>query len=327
MSELRPSVPPLLRLGDCHVARPLDGPLERPFAYLLGGLPQASSSPDLVVRSRWVERVSRRDAAPLPAEREIFADDARGRLDHSGAWLESDTLYAQLSADAAVLRFDAIREERPPNYDAAFLLFAIGLHARGWTHLHAGGVELPDGRVAVVAGGTGDGKSTTVLSLALHGCAWGTDDACFVRPAREGVEVAFVPRVFQLRPRTVEAFPALEPLLVDVAWRYGARRALDPLAIPGTRSICAAERVDVLVLPRVTRTPTTGWRTVDAAEAMMRLLPNIPYASIDGIAEPERVLDVAARLAGTGAIIELQLGWDALEEPAVVLRTLEQALR
>ncbi len=325
MRDLRRQTPARVCVGDQVIELPRSGPLERTFAYLLGALPETASAADVVVTSRWVEHTTRRDAPALPPEREIFADDARGRLDDTGAWLESETLVAQVGSDWASLRFEAMREDRPPNYDAAFLLFCIALHARGWTHLHAGGVTLPDGRTAVVAGGTGDGKSTTVLSLALHGCSWGTDDACFVRSSGGGVEASFIPRVFQLRPRTVEAFPALEPLLVDLEWRYGTRRALDPLELHATAPVTAVRPVDLVVLPRVTRTPTTAWRVVDPGEAVMRLLPNMPYASIDGLPEPTRVLDAASALASARAV-ELQLGWDALERPGIVLETLLRAV-
>ena len=304
----------VVEVGGIAVEAPANGPIAPAFERLLGALPDTTAAPAIRVRSSWATSLPARPA-PDASRSGIFADDATGEVGANGAWLQSATLHARLDPAFRTLTVDAIDDGRPVNYDAAFLLFAIAMHVHGWTHVHGGGVELPDGRRVLLAGESGDGKTTTVLSLLLHGCAWGTDDCCFIHPGQGAPIAAFIPRVFHLRERTIEAFPALAPHLQTHAWRHGTRRALDPRSLPDTRMVNYVAPVDLVVLPRVTHTPTTTCAVLDAGDAMGRLLMASPYATIARLPDAQRAIDVLAALASHARCLDLALGWDALESP------------
>lgn len=311
-------------VGTVAVALSNTGPLAPAFERLLGALPATAQPPQLTVRSQWVRTLPPRPASDARRSG-IFADDATGEVGDNGAWLQSPTLHAVVDPVFATLDVYAIDDGRPVNYDAAFLLFAIAMHVHGWTHVHAGGVELPDGRRAVLAGGSGDGKTTSVLSLLLHGCGWGTDDCCFVQSTAPRPTIAFVPRVFHLRPRTIEAFPAIAPHIVTHAWRHGTRQAFDPRTVEGTRMVIDPRPADLLVFPRVAHEPRTEHRALDPGEAVGRLLMASPYATIAALPDAQRAMDVLAALASHATCVELALGWDALDAPERVLAALANA--
>lgn len=79
--------------------------------------------------------------------------------------------------------------------------------------VHAAGLTLPDGRVALIFGRSGAGKTTSTLALAAGGLGLCSDDAmaCSVtgdRPTAWGL-----PRSLKVHRRTAEMLPWVQPLL------------------------------------------------------------------------------------------------------------------
>ena len=84
-----------------------------------------------------------------------------------------------------------------------------GLHRRGLFAIHAGAVAGPAGAV-IVAGQSGQGKSTLVLGLARRGWALLSDELALLDPSHRLVHP--YPRAIHVRPGTVALIPELAPL-------------------------------------------------------------------------------------------------------------------
>ncbi len=83
-----------------------------------------------------------------------------------------------------------------------------GLHGRGLYAVHAGAVTGPTGAL-LVAGRSGQGKSSLVLGLVRQGYALLSDELALLD--RDG-QVHPYPRAVHVRPGTVELIPELSPL-------------------------------------------------------------------------------------------------------------------
>ncbi len=84
-----------------------------------------------------------------------------------------------------------------------------GLHRQGLFAIHAGAVAGPAGAV-IVAGRSGQGKSTLVLGLARRGWALLSDELALLDPSERLVHP--YPRAIHVRPATVDLIPELAPL-------------------------------------------------------------------------------------------------------------------
>jgi hypothetical protein len=80
-----------------------------------------------------------------------------------------------------------------------------GLHARGLISIHSAAVATPGG-ILVIAGASGQGKSTLALGLAHRGFGLLSDELAIVD--RDGVVLPY-PRSVHVRPATLDLIPAL----------------------------------------------------------------------------------------------------------------------
>ena len=80
-----------------------------------------------------------------------------------------------------------------------------GLHARGFISVHAASVATPGG-ILVVAGASGQGKSTLALGLAHRGFGLLSDELAIID--RDGSVLPY-PRSVHVRPATLDLIPAL----------------------------------------------------------------------------------------------------------------------
>jgi hypothetical protein len=114
----------------------------------------------------------------------------------------------------------------------------------GWVRLHAGLVELADGRRVLLLGPSGAGKTTLLLRLLFDGAAVQTDENVLVRAGR----ALAVPRPFRIDGAVDELLPelTLAPLLPTLP--NGGGRLLDPGAVGRPWRIDAGGVDDVVLL-------------------------------------------------------------------------------
>lgn len=79
--------------------------------------------------------------------------------------------------------------------------------------LHAAGLTLPDGRVALIFGRSGAGKTTSTLALAAGGLGLCSDDAMACSTAGDRPTAWGMPRSLKVHRRTAEMLPWVQPLL------------------------------------------------------------------------------------------------------------------
>ena len=136
------------------------------------------------------------------------------------------------------------------------------LERQGWHPIHAGGVALPAG-IAVLAGASGVGKSTTVTGLATTAGARLLSDTFLLH---RGADVSAVPEPLLLDTRSRAWLGEEARLLQRVPHRYCLGR--EGYHLPSDR-LCAGGRVRVLLFPH--RAPAHDVRRLPVDHARGRL--------------------------------------------------------
>jgi hypothetical protein len=143
----------------------------------------------------------------------------------------------------------------------------------GMYSLHAAGLAL--GRCGVVlAGGTGDGKSTMSIALLRAGFEFQGDDMLFLRETHAGVTVLGFPDEIDLTENTVQLFPELQWIFEQPkprGWRKWSVRVED--LYPGVTTLTAEPRA--LVITRVAHSDKSRLVPIRADEALIDLAPNV----------------------------------------------------
>jgi hypothetical protein len=157
-----------------------------------------------------------------------------------------------------------------------------GLHGRGLTAIHAAAVATPSG-ILVLAGASGQGKSTLALGLAHRGFGLLSDELAIVD--RDGTVFPY-PRSVHVRPATLDLIPALE-FLADrprLTLGGGSEWALTPAELrdrwggtpPATGPLAA-----ILLLDGVPGTSMPALTSVSPAIASLELARSSWAASVD----------------------------------------------
>ena len=124
---------------------------------------------------------------------------ARLRVERTGSeWLVSGGTAAPRTCDSA----DVASIE---TLDRLVDTVQRGLHAGGRISIHSAALATPRG-ILVVAGASGQGKSTLALGLAHRGYGLLSDELAIVEP--DGTVLPY-PRSVHVRPDTIELIPAL----------------------------------------------------------------------------------------------------------------------
>ncbi len=290
------------------------------FGPLVAGLPDVDPErpADLDLDLRLATR-----PAPRPrGESAFFADEIVGFTDDGSTRIwDGWSLLTVGKTDGRIrgeVHAESLRD--PHRFSTLPLLMAlsVGLRGLGLFQLHAAALRLDDFLV-LVAGDSGAGKTTTALSLAVAGAAWGGDDTVFLHAdGAGGAAIACVPRSFHLRAQTVRAFPSLEehatlrPDGAEERWDLDPRRAFPD------RGFLRAGTPDILVFPTVTTQPHTQTRRLSQAEAAGRLIPAGAFVVVDGIVGAPEQMALFGAMASAARAVSLELGGDALRDPSVV---------
>ena len=291
---------------------------------LLGALPpdDAPGPPDL--------RLLLRKSPPLPrptGPRRLHHGILDCHADADDLVLWDGHSLARVAAGGALVEVDVAEESLRDGYVFAHVLLLVSLvlalRWRGLFHLHAGALVAPDGRGILVAGGAGAGKSTLTLALVEAGCAYLGDDAVFLSTRDGETVVLALPRPFHVTPGTAAAFPRVGALLSD-RLPTGEKRRLDPrLAWPG-RERTSMGPPSLLLLPRVSGSPTTVVERLSSAEAMGALIESSTYVVVDGLPGATEHLDVLRRVSDGVAAFRVESGTDLMREPGA---TVDRVLR
>jgi hypothetical protein len=193
------------------------------------------------------------------------------------------------------------------------------LHAQGIYAIHAGAVVYQGGAL-MIAGRSGQGKTTLVLGLLRRGLGLLSDEFAIADPASQ--QIVPYRRSLHIRPGTLELIPELRFLYDRPQHQLGGgiEWALGPQELERSLPGCLAESAPlryVLLLdgtPQPEQAPTIT--SVSPALATIALLRGTWAASVDfagGLAQVGRLLDGAAcarlRAGGLEATLDSITHW------------------
>lgn len=207
------------------------------------------------------------------------------------------------------------RDWPPDHYhQSIFITLYQQVRQHGLHLIHAATVGL-HGRVVLLTGASGSGKTTTMLSCIRHGFEFYSDDATLLRRTGSGaVEAVSLLGTINATPQTLAWFPELEPLAAPVANRTGKRLAMIDAVYPGQ----AARRgqVAAILVPEITGQPGTSLTPMGRGEVLSAVLPfsldlHDPAAARDQ-------LDFLVDAVETIPCYRLRLGSDLNEVPRFI---------
>lgn len=196
------------------------------------------------------------------------------------------------------------------------------LRHRGLYHVHAAGLSHGE-RGVLLAGDTGAGKSTLTISLIRAGWDYLSDDALFLRAGPTAIEALAFPDQFHLDPALAERFPELAVLADREPYGVGPRRAFRPEEVYD-RAPLASCLPAVLLFPQIAHGGTRA-EAMTPSQALTALIRASALVLLDErVATPH--LDALRRLVAQCRSYRLYHGPDALEEPELVPRMVQQLL-
>jgi hypothetical protein len=173
------------------------------------------------------------------------------------------------------------------------------LRERGMFYVHAAGVVAPDGRAWLLAGESGNGKSTLTYALARAGWKVLGDDGValerregevLAHPSREPIDVSI---------ELTDAFPELRDAAGKVDWSDPRHRT--PVAAPAGYASAAPVRA-LAIIARSSRDELTTASPTHVLAALVRQSPTVLLND----AHAARQLTTLAALVNTVPVFHLQ---------------------
>jgi hypothetical protein len=179
--------------------------------------------------------------------------------------------------------------------------------------LHAAACVV-DGRVVLVPGGSGAGKTTVAVAMVRAGAGFMGDDTVLLSPDPDGVSVFGFPDEINLTDGTARMFAEVAHL-VGAPRMAGARKhRIRPENVFGRPSVMRG-RPAVLVFPVVGDAEDNRVRPMSQAEALVELVPNVLLTEP---ATAQAHLDVLGQLVQRCHSFRLLTGRRVEEIPGVV---------
>lgn len=267
--------------------------------------------------------VDRGEPGPPHGGRSFFFGALEGVATPTGFVLAS--AEARVAVDFERGQIDAVARGRSDDLRIG-LMIGLGalLRTHGLYQLHAAAVTTARGTHVLLVGGSGAGKTSSLLGLVSAGAVPTADDIVFLqrRPA-SSPRVLGHPRTYHLTPDTLERFPDLAGAVVD-APTAGGKLAVDPRIWNGQRENSRLARVDVVAFPRVVGTETAV-RALPSAEAFGSILAQGSFGLLPGAPGLREQLDTTADLVAHAACVELHLAADSLATPTLLADALDRA--
>lgn len=271
-------------------------------------------------------RVDRRGEVGLPEDAHLVDTSTQWGIE---IWkrarrmiLRCGQTIVRISPGAGVARAVIVPEEvegesetqRTPLFDLTLLSLTILLRNQGRFPLHAAALVW-NGKGILLPGESGDGKSTTGLSLVRRGWDYLSDDTVLLRSEEERIDVYSFRRHFCVDPEATTFFPALagpdwSPSLSDASkWQ------VDPESVyPG--SSVATCTPSVIALPTIVGGSESRVEPVGAKPVLERLIGQGAFLLTANPKVADRHLAVLRRLIRQSDTCRFYAGRDILEDPS-----------
>lgn len=247
-----------------------------------------SAPPDIRFELQWatatgVHVVER----PAGQGRPIYEPDTGEVLyfdDQDQLYMNYDNIVRALSdLQAGQVQVSVLRPEHAPSltHDPVWLvshpMFMMPLmellKRYGRYSLHAAGLTC-DGRGILFPGSSGAGKSTLTVTLLRAGFGLMSDDMLFLTQHGTQVQVLGFPDEVDLTDQTIELFPELHHMLEQSHREGRHKRQLIADDMYNVEIIRVCQPA-ALVFPNVANASRSLIRSIDPAEALIQLAPNV----------------------------------------------------
>lgn len=156
--------------------------------------------------------------------------------------------------------------------ELARLAAVLRLRQRGRFHIHAAGVVAPDGGAWILAGESGNGKSTLAYALARRGWQILGDDGVLVERSRDGIIARSWREPMQVSIDLAAEFPELATARDATDWDDPRRR----VAVPPPAGTTSSAPVRALaILSRSTHDSLTPASPTEVLAALIRQSPTV----------------------------------------------------
>jgi hypothetical protein len=200
-----------------------------------------------------------------------------------------------------------------------FITLYQHLRRRGLHLIHASAIGQ-DGRAALIAGHSGAGKTTTMLTCVTAGFQFLGDDTTLVQRGPAGdIDVIALLSTLDVTDKTAAWFPELTPFLSPVRSHTGKRQIILSEAYP--KSVTARSRVSVILAPEITDQPQSRLAPANKAS----LLSDLLFYSIDlqDVSLARQHLEFLAQAVEQIPVYRLLLGRDRQQTAQVIADTLQ----
>jgi len=208
-----------------------------------------------------------------------------------------------------------------PDLRVRFIHFALTelLKWKGYYTIHATALEK-DGLGVLIPGYSGQGKTTTFLSLLRSGFKCLSDDHPFLHVNANGVEVLAFPVKIEVTKNTIGFFPELQNAGSFLHQGPGKKYFyVDDLYPGGTGH---SSKAKILLFPRVVDSPTSHLEKLSKCQALEELLPQSLLVYDQGIARKE--FQALTQLVQQTDCYRVYCGRNILELPKLVTPLLEK---
>jgi hypothetical protein len=197
---------------------------------------------------------------------------------------------------------------------AIFITLYQHLRRRGQHLIHASAIGA-NGRAALIAGRSGAGKTTTMLTCVAAGLAFLGDDTTLVRRTAAGdIDVIALLSTLDVTDKTAAWFPELAPFLSPLRSHTGKRQIILSEAYPG--SVAYQAQVSAILAPEITGQAHSTLAPANKAA----LLSDLLFYSVDlqDVALARQHLEFLAQAVEQIPVYRLLLGSDRQQIPQLV---------
>ena len=185
-----------------------------------------------------------------PADAQLICEGPLPNGEDSKSWVHDDAewlnLPGKLSLAYSVKRRCATISVTPGRESliGSFIGTAAiraAVNSAGWTFVHSAALRVPQSERAILLfAGSGAGKTTTALALAVHGFGYMSDDITVLVPPQRRDDVTTIwgmPRLLRVHRFTKQLLPAIGPLLGDT-WNTDDEQLLSRDTLKQVIEVC-----------------------------------------------------------------------------------------
>ncbi len=200
-----------------------------------------------------------------------------------------------------------------------FITLYQHLRRRGLHLIHASAIGHA-GRAVLIAGQSGAGKTTTMLTCVAAGLQFLGDDTTLLQRAQPGtVDVIALLSTLDVTDKTAAWFPELAPYLSPLRSHTGKRQVILSEAYPN--SVALRGQVSAILAPEITDQAHTTLAPANKAS----LLSDLLFYSVDlqDVALARQHLEFLAQAVEQIPVYRLLLGSDRQQIPQVIAEILQ----